>query len=99
MKDFLPQHKIFEKGRASLARAQRVLIIGDPDALIGRKVDVCFGVWTLFCFWDLLVCFAALADHGVEVVVFFSHLHHAPANGRAKPSVTTLKFSSLELAI
>jgi hypothetical protein len=32
-------------------------------------------VWTLF--WDLLVCFAALADHGVEVVVFFSHSDHS----------------------
>ena len=50
---FFPQDKIFEQGRAARARAQRILIIGDANALIGRKMGIFFRVGPFLgtCWW------------------------------------------------
>src|ERR1022692_1217440 len=65
---FFPQDKIFKQGRAARAGAQRVLVIGDANALIGRQVRVWFRVRSLFR--DLLVGLAALTGRRLKVFVF-----------------------------
>src|SRR5450759_5051995 len=65
---FFPQDKIFEQGRAARARAQRILVIRDANALIGREMGIFFRVGPLL--GDLLVGLAARADHRLKIFVF-----------------------------
>jgi hypothetical protein len=43
MGDLLAQHQVFEQGRSAHAGAQRVLIVGDREALVGGKAAVDVG--------------------------------------------------------
>src|SRR5664279_5543884 len=68
VKYFFPQDKIFEQGRAPRARAQRILVIGDANALIGREMGIFFRVGPLL--GDLLVGLAARTDQRLKIFVF-----------------------------